>query len=126
MKHTYDTTVHGVMAWANSELEHVGRIASIRDKAIQGNYAQSTVFGMAHLRDALFQMDSNPEYNHHKTDLLKLHNAVIRVMNHLIKEYSIDLSTIHSFNTGHVLSNFSYLKNTKATTNTRRVKKVKN
>ena len=33
--HRYDATAKGVMEWANSELEHVGRIASIKDKDIQ-------------------------------------------------------------------------------------------
>jgi hypothetical protein len=125
MNHTYDTTVHGVMAWANSELEHVGRIASIRDAQIQYNYAQSTIFGMAHLRDALFQMVNNPAYKNQKSDLLKTHNAVIRVMKHLIKDYNINLNSVRSFNSGHVLSNLSYLNNSKASKNNSMTRKLK-
>jgi hypothetical protein len=109
-KHIYDTTVSGVMEWAKGELEHVGRIVSIKDTGIQYNYALSTIYGMAHLRDALYQMVSDPEYKEKKVDLLKTHNAVVRVMKHLIKDYKIDLSAVQDFNKGHVLRNMSYLK----------------
>ena len=110
MSHTYDTTYMGVMQWAESELEHVGRIASIKDKGIQYNYAQSTLYGMAHLKDALYQMVNDPDYEWHKPDLLKTHNAVIRVMKHLIKDYDLNLESIEQFNTKHVLSDLKYLK----------------
>jgi len=109
-KHTYDATVKGVMMWANSELEHVGRITGIKDKDIQYSYALSTVNGMAHLRNALFELVKDPDYKQHKKDLLKTHDSVIRVMKHLIKDYDIDLGTIQKFNVRHVLGNLSYLK----------------
>ena len=109
MEHKYDSTCWGVMEWAKSELEHVGRIASIEDKAIQYNYALSTIYGMAHLRNALFELVNDSSYKHHKTDLLKTHNAVIRVMKHLIKDYDLDLKAVKDFNKGRVLGNMKYL-----------------
>lgn len=113
--HRYDATAKGVMEWANSELEHVGRIASIKDKDIQYSYALSTVNGMAHLRNALFELVNDPQYKNHKVDLLKTHNAVIRVMKHLIKDYNVKLETIKNFNVKHVLGDMSYLNNTRTT-----------
>ena len=109
--HKYEATAHGVMMWATSELEHVGRIASIKDEGIQYNYAMSTLFGMAHLKDALFELVEDPDYKHQKKDLLKTHDKVIRVMKHLCKEYDLDLKAIKAFNTKKVLSNLDYLKN---------------
>lgn len=111
----YDITVKGVMMWANSELEHVGRIVSVKDKSIQRSYAMSTLNGMAHLKDALYQLVNDPEYKMHKTDLLKTHNAVIRTMKHLIKDFNLDLETIKAFNTDHVLSDLKYLGKSKGT-----------
>jgi len=108
--HTYDTTVKGVMMWANSELEHVGRIVGVKDKDLQYSYALSTVNGMAHLRNALFQLVNDPDYANQKKDLLKTHDKVIRVMKHLIKDYNVNLNTIKQFNVRHVLGNLNYLK----------------
>ena len=118
----YDTTVQGVMGWANSELEHIGRIVSLKDPDIAYSYAQSTLYSMAHLKDALFQMVNDDAYTHHKKDLLIIHAKVIKAMKHLIKDFDLDLEAIKSFNTRHVLSNLSYLKNR----NTRRNNKKKN
>jgi hypothetical protein len=106
----YDTTLHGVMGWANSELEHIGRIVSMEDPDLAYSYAQSTLYGMAHLKDALFQMVNDDAYAHHKKDLLNVHAKVIKAMKHLIKDFKLDLEAIKSFNTRHVLSNLSYLK----------------
>jgi len=111
MDHQYEATAHGVMMWATSELEHVGRIASIKDEDIQYNYAMSTLFSMAHLKDALFELVNDPDYKHQKKDLLKTHDKVIRVMKHLCKEYELDLKAIKAFNTKKVLSNLDYLTN---------------
>ena len=108
--HKYNATAKGVMEWANAELEHVGRIAGVEDKDIQYSYALSTVNGMAHLRNALFELVGDSGYSHHKKDLLKTHNTVIRVMKHLIKEYDIKLDIIKQFNVRHVLGSMSYLK----------------
>ena len=121
--HTYDTTLFGVMEWAKSELDHVGRIVSIKDKALQYAYALSTVNGMAHLRDALFQMVNDPAYTHRRQDLLTTHDAVIRTMNHLIRDFHIDLRTIRAFNTPHVLSPFTYLKKSRKNRKSRKTLK---
>jgi len=111
----YHATVRGVLEWANSELEHVGRIVSIEDPDLQYSYALSTVNGMAYLKDALYELVNDPKYSMHKEDLLRVHEAVIRTMKHLVKDFNIDLDAIKAFNTRKVLSNrnFTYLKNTK-------------
>jgi hypothetical protein len=121
--HTYDTTLFGVMEWAKSELDHVGRIVSMKDKGLQYSYALSTVNGMAHLRDALFQMVNDPAYAHRRKDLLTTHDAVIRTMNHLVRDFHIDLRTIRAFNTPRVLSPFNYLKKSRKSRKTRKNRK---
>ena len=110
----YHPTVRGVLEWANSELEHVGRIVSVEDPDLQYSYAMSTVNGMAYLKDALYELVNDPKYSTHKEDLLRVHGAVIRTMKHLVKDFNIDLDAIKAFNTKKVLSNrnFNYLKNT--------------
>lgn len=109
----YHPTVKGVLEWANSELEHVGRIVSVEDPDLQYSYAMSTVNGMAYLKDALYELVNDPKYSTHKEDLLRVHDAVIRTMKHLVKDFNIDLTAIKAFNTKKVLSNsnFTYLKN---------------
>ena len=114
--HRYDTTVNGVMMWAKSELEHVGRITGIKDKGIQKSYALSTLNGMAHLRNALYQLVNDPDYSHHKKDLLKTHDTVIRVMKHLMKDYDISRETIKKVNVYEVLGDLSYLSGGKRKT----------
>ena len=112
----YETTAKSAMMWANSELEHVGRIAAVKDKRIQYAYALSTLNGMAHLKDALYELVTDSDYKHQKADLLKTHDAVIRVMKHLIKDYGLNLDTIRKFNTEGTLSNLKYLKKGKNST----------
>lgn len=111
----YHPTVKAVFEWANSELEHVGRIVSVEDPDLQYSYAMSTVNGMAYLKDAIYELVNDAKYVTHKEDLLRLHGAVIRAMKHLVKDFKIDLNAIKAFNTKKVLSNrnFTYLKNTK-------------
>ena len=111
----YHPTVKGIFEWANSELEHVGRIVSVEDPDLQYSYALSTVNGMAYLKDAIYELVNDPKYSMHKEDLLRLHGAVIRTMKHLVKDFNINLNAIKAFNTRKVLSNrnFTYLKNTK-------------
>ena len=106
----YNGTAKGLMMWAASELEHVGRIISIEDPNIQYSYALSTVNGMAHLKDALFEYISDHPESHMKSDLLVFHEKVIRVMKHLIKDFDLDLTTIEAFNTRGTLSTLNYLK----------------
>jgi hypothetical protein len=108
------------MNWASHELEHVGRIVGMKDKDLQYSYALSTVNGMAHLRDALYELVTDPANKDHKADLLKTHDKVIRVMKHLIKDFKVNLNTIRAFNTRKVLSNLNYLKNSKSKRTTRK------
>jgi hypothetical protein len=107
----YDSTAKGLMMWATSELEHVGRIISLKDKDLQYSYALSTVNGMAHLKDAIFQYVQKHPNSHMRDDLLTIHEKVIRAMKHLIKDFDVDLETIRAFNTRGTLSSFEYLKN---------------
>jgi len=118
----YHPTVKGVFEWANSELEHVGRIVSVEDPDLQYSYALSTVNGMAYLKDAIYELVNDPKYSMHKEDLLRLHGVVIRAMKHLVKDFKINLNAIKAFNTRKVLSNrnFTYLKNTKRKTRSSR------
>jgi hypothetical protein len=122
----YDTTLQGVMGWANSELEHIGRIVSLEDPDLAYSYAQSTVYSMAHLKDALFQMVNDDAYEHHKKDLLNVHAKVIKAMKHLIKDFDLDLEAVKAFNTRDVLSNLSYLKNSNTRSNNNKKKNNNN
>ena len=91
------------MMWAASELEHVGRIAAISDKDIQYSYAKSTVNGMAHLKDAIFQYVNKYPEDHYNKDLLTVHDQVIRVMQHLKDVYKVDLEEIKAFRPTNIL-----------------------
>ena len=125
MEKKYESTFHGVMAWANHELEHVGRIVAVHDPDIQYSYALSTVNGMLHLRQALQELIDDPEYAMHKKDLKKTHDSVVRVIKHLIKDFNINLQTIKNFNTRQVL-NMDFLQTAnkvKVARKTRRAKK---
>ena len=115
--HKYEGTFKSIMEWANSELEHVGRIVAVHDPDLQYSYALSTVNGMAHLKDALYEMVNDPSYADKKEDLQRTHDAVVRVMKHLIKDFDVDLETIKQFNTRKVLSNLSYLRNSNSKNN---------
>lgn len=123
----YEATAKGLMMWANSELEHVGRITSVKDKDIQYSYAMSTLNGMAHLKDALYEAVNDPDYVSWKKDLLRTHDSVIRVMKHLIKDYELNLDAIRAFNERKVLSDLSYLTQTggkKSGSKTRKVRRL--
>ena len=121
----YDSTAKGLMMWATSELEHVGRIISMKDKDLQYSYALSTVNGMAHLKDAIFQYVQKHPKSHMRDDLLTIHEKVIRAMKHLIKDFDIDLETIRAFNTRGTLSSFEYLKNgSKRRRKTRKTRRI--
>jgi hypothetical protein len=107
----YNSTAKGLMMWAASELEHVGRIISMEDKDIQYAYAMSTLNGMAHLKDAIFEYISTHPKGCFTEDLQITHDRVIRVMKHLIADFDLNVKNIVAFNTRHILSNLSYLKN---------------
>jgi hypothetical protein len=57
-------------------------------------------------------MVNDPEYEWKKADLLKTHDAVVRTMKHLVKDFGIDLAAVKAFNSRGVLSDMSYLTNT--------------
>ena len=113
------------MAWADSEVNSVGRIAAVKDADLQYSYALSAVNGMAHLRDALMELASDRAYNHEYPEIARKHNEVVRVMKHVIREYKINLGTIRKFNTRKVLSDFSYLKSTTKSKSTKSTRKSK-
>ena len=111
---SYEITVKSAMQWAAAELEHVGRIASMADPDLQYAYAMSTLNGMAHLKDALFELVTDPDYEKHRKDLQKTHDAVVRTMKHLKREYGLDLDAIRQFNTRGTLSDLSYLEDSQS------------
>jgi len=108
----YEIRFGGLMQWVAAELEHVGRIVSTKNRHLQKSYAMSTVNGMAHLKDALYEAVQDPNNALHKVDLLRAHANVIRTMKHLIRDFKVPVSHIRDFNTEHVLSNLSYLRKT--------------
>ena len=119
--HKYDITVQGVNKWAMEEIKHVGKIIAVKDKGLQRAYARSTLNGMAYLRDAIYQLitdSKNPDYI--KSELQILHDKVVRVMQHLIKDFDIDMKNIQEFNKNHVLSSLNYLDGRKSRKNSRR------
>jgi hypothetical protein len=99
----YKTTLKGVFGWAQGELEHVGRIAAIEDRDIQYSYALSTVNGMLHLRNAVYELLHNERYQTHEEDLQRLYDQVNRAVQHLINDYDVERRTIERFNTRRVL-----------------------
>lgn len=121
----YEKSPHCLMKWVASELEHVGRIIAMKNEHLQKSYAMSTVNGMAHLKDALFEAVHDPENQEHKTQLLRAHDAVIRTMKHLIADFKLNVGAIEAFNTERVLSNLSYLKNTGTKRNMRKNRRTR-
>jgi len=120
----YNMTVQGVMQWAKKELESVGCLIGVKDKDIQYAYAQSVVNGMLHLRDALLELVNDSNYSQHKEDLQRMHDKVVRVVKHLIKDFDVNLVDIKQFNTRKVLGNLSYLNETRS--NNKGARKNKN
>ena len=107
----YEMTAHAVMKWAWHEMEKMGGIIAVKDPHIQKSYAYSTLNGMAHAKDALFELANDDKYANQKVDILKKHEALIRVMKHLIKDFDLDLDVIRAFNVEGTLSDLDYLKN---------------
>jgi len=122
----YKMTMEGAMKWAQHEIKSVGYLIGVKDKDIQYAWAQSIVNGMLHLRDALLELVNDPEYSHHKEDLLRMHDKVIRVVKHVIKDFNVNLEEIKQFNTRHVLGPLNYLKNTNSSTSSKSTKNNKN
>jgi hypothetical protein len=110
MAKQYDITMKNVMMWADNELEHVGRIVAVKDADLQYSYALSTVNGMAHLKDALDQLIKDGDITSaSKRDLKIKQEQVIRVMNHLVKDFALDIAPIKAFNVKKVLGSLDYL-----------------
>ena len=99
------------MGWAEGELEHVGRITAVENPDVQYSYAQSTVNGMLHLRDALLEMVTDPAFTDKKEEIQRVHDQVVRAIKHLIKDYDVNIDDIKKFNTRGVLGSLNYLKN---------------
>jgi len=68
------------------------------------------------LKDAIYEYITEGGNTHMKADLQIIHDKVIRVMKHLIKDYNLNIDEIIQFNTRKVLSNLSYLKGGKRKT----------
>jgi len=100
----------GVMEWAKSELEHIGRIATVKNPDLQYSYAQHTVSGMLHLRDALKQLIRKEKSVGVRRDLQKLYGQVNRAIQHLVTEYNINSNAIKKFNTRKVLGSVNNIK----------------
>ena len=106
----YKSTFSGVSEWAKSELEHVGRIATVQDPDLQYSYALSTVNGMLHLRNAIYELYKDPNYAGQKTELYRLYYGVQRALQNLITEYRVNKKTLENFNTRKVLGDLDDLK----------------
>ncbi len=72
---------------------------------------------MAHLKDALYEFVTERQGEPMTKDLKLIHDKVIRVMKHLIKDYNLNPQEIVQFNTRKVLSSLNYLKNAPRNTN---------
>lgn len=103
----YRTTITGINMWAAAELAHVGRIVAVENPDIQYAYAQSTVNGMLHLRNAIYELMHDKSYYREKEDLSRLYGQVNRAVAHLIKDFNVDMGAIKAFNTRDVLGNIS-------------------
>jgi len=100
-----------IAMWKYQELGHMGRIAAMEDKDLQYSYALSVVNGMMHLRDAIYEKVVDPKCDdRHREELQREHDDVVRAIQHLIKDYKVNLETIRAFNERGVLRPFSYLK----------------
>jgi|APFre7841882654_1041346.scaffolds.fasta_scaffold10424_6 hypothetical protein len=107
MPPSYQITRFGVMEWAKNELEHIGRIASVKNPNLQYSYAQHTVSGMLHLRDAIKQMIRKETSVSKRRDLQKLYGQVNRALQHLITEYHVQPNAIQACNTRKVLGSIN-------------------
>jgi hypothetical protein len=122
--HKYDITLQGVNKWACEEIKQVGKIVAVKDKGLQRAYARSTLNGMAYLRDAIYQLitdSKNPDYI--KDELQILHDKVVRIMKHLIKDFDIDMKDIQEFNKNKVLSPLNYLNESSSSSSKERTRK---
>ena len=106
----YDLTIASAMKWAEHELNHVGRIVSVKDPDIQYSYAMSTLYGMLHLKKALAELVNDPAYSVHREDVQRTHDRVVRTIKHLIDDFTLDLNVIQAFNTKKILGDLSNVR----------------
>jgi hypothetical protein len=106
----YKLTSMGAMKWAEHELRHLGRIAAVEDPDIQYSYAMSTLNGMLHLKRALTELVGDSAYSMQQEDLRRTLDQVVRAIKHLIKDYSLDVNTILTFNTKKLLGDLANFK----------------
>jgi hypothetical protein len=106
----YKLTSMGVMKWAEHELKHVGRIVAVEDPDIQYSYAMSTLYGMLHLKKALTEMVNDSAYSVQREDLQRTLDQVVRAIKHLIKDFSLDLNAIQTFNTKKILGDLANVR----------------
>ena len=71
-EHKYNASCEDIAMWKQHELAHVGRIAAMKDKDLQYSYALSTVNGMVHLRDAIYEKVVDPKNKDHLAKVLNL------------------------------------------------------
>jgi hypothetical protein len=109
------------MKWAEQELRHIGRIAGVEDPDIQYSYAMSTLYGMLHLKKALTELTNDSAYSVHREDLQRTLDQVIRAIKHLIKDYSLDLNAIQTFNTKKILGDLADVRPANVVPNVRPV-----
>jgi len=107
MDKKYKLTSTSAMEWAKHELDHIGRIVSVEDPDIQYSYAMSTLYGMFHLKKALTELIDDSAYSAQREDLQRTLGKVVRAIKHLIKDFSLDLTAIQSFNTKKILGDLS-------------------
>ena len=130
MDKKYKLTSNSAMQWAKHELDHIGRIVSVEDPDIQYSYAMSTLYGMFHLKNALTELVNDSAYSVQREDLQRTLSNVVRAIKHLIKDFSLDLTAIQSFNTKKILGDLSEFRpvNTRQNEvrNTRNVRNMRN
>jgi hypothetical protein len=124
--HKYHASCHDIAMWKEHELAHIGRIATMKDKDLQYSYALSTVNGLMHLRDAVYERVQETKDKEHQGKLQQTHDDVVRALQHLIKDYKVNLDTIRAFNERHVLRDFSYLQPIRHTKKVRFITRKKN
>jgi len=107
MDKKYKLTSNSAMQWAKHELDHIGRIVAVEDPDIQYSYAMSTVYGMFHLKKALSELINDSAYSVQREDLQRTLDKVVRAIKHLIKDFSLDVTAIQSFNTKKILGDLS-------------------
>jgi hypothetical protein len=80
----YNRTVYGLLFWFKLEVEYAGNIRYINNYDARSAFALSSINVMDQIKDILFKMLDNPEYEPYKRDLLYFHNSIIRITDNLM------------------------------------------